>query len=198
MAAIGYGKFSARSVLGRLAPTSADGEATEEKQGGFSSVVRRVFGSDNSSAIVVKGHDDLLVYRARCCNPIKGEDVIGYVTRGKGVAVHSKNCSNVQNLMYEADRRIDVEWGKKEASGNAYPIKLTVFCDDRAGMLKQMTALISDESTNIRNISSKPTGDRQATIDLVVEIEDLKHLERIISGLRKIPGVHDVQRIQKI
>jgi GTP pyrophosphokinase len=159
--------------------------------------VRRVFGGDNS-AIVVKGHDDLLVYRARCCNPIKGEDVIGYVTRGKGVAVHSKNCSNVQNLMYEADRRIDVEWGKKEASANAYPVKLTVFCDDRAGMLKQMTALISDEDTNIRNISSKPTGDRQATIDLIVEIEDLKHLERIISGLRKIPGVHDVQRIQKI
>jgi GTP pyrophosphokinase len=100
--------------------------------------------------------------------------------------------------MYEADRRIDVEWGRKEASAGAYPVKLTVFCDDRAGMLKQMTALISDEDTNIRNISSKPTGDRQATIDLVVEIEDLKHLERIISGLRKIPGVHDVQRIQKI
>jgi guanosine-3',5'-bis(diphosphate) 3'-pyrophosphohydrolase len=198
MAAIGYGKFSARSVLGRLAPASAEGEATEEKPGGFTSVVRRVFGSDNSSAIVVKGHDDLLVYRARCCNPIKGEDVVGYVTRGKGVAVHSKSCPNVQNLMYEADRRIDVEWGKKEASANAYPVKLTVFCDDRAGMLKQMTALISDESTNIRNISSKPTGDRQANIDLVVEIEDLKHLERIISGLRKIPGVHDVQRIQKI
>jgi GTP pyrophosphokinase len=197
LAAIGYGKFSARSVLGRLAPASADGTATEEKPDGLSSVVRRVFGGDNS-AIVVKGHDDLLVYRARCCNPIKGEDVIGYVTRGKGVAVHSKNCSNVQNLMYEADRRIDVEWGKKEASANAYPVKLTVFCDDRAGMLKQMTALISDEDTNIRNISSKPTGDRQATIDLIVEIEDLKHLERIISGLRKIPGVHDVQRIQKI
>jgi GTP diphosphokinase / guanosine-3',5'-bis(diphosphate) 3'-diphosphatase len=198
LAAIGYGKFSARAVLGRLSPASADGTAAAEKtEAGLTSVVRRVFGGD-SSAIVVRGHDDLLVYRARCCNPIKGEDVIGYVTRGKGVAVHSKNCSNVQNLMYEADRRIDVEWGRKEAAAAGYPVKLTVFCDDRAGMLKQMTALISDESTNIRNINSQPTGDRQANIDLVVEIEDLKHLERIISGLRKIPGVHEVQRIQKI
>ncbi len=198
LASIGYGKFAARSVLGRLAPAaSAEGPAEEDKPGGLSSVVRRVFGGD-TSAIIVKGHDDLLVYRARCCNPIKGEDVVGYVTRGKGVAVHSKTCPNVQNLMYEPDRRIDVEWARKELGAGAYPVKLTVFCDDRAGMLKQMTALISDENTNIRNITSKPTGDRQATIDLVVEIEDLKHLERIISGLRKIPGVHDVQRIQKI
>ncbi len=198
MAAIGYGKFSARSILARLAPASTTAPAdSEQPDSGFTSVVRRVFGGD-SHAIVVKGHDDLLVYRARCCNPIKGEDVVGYVTRGKGVAVHSKNCPNVQNLLYEADRRIDVEWGKKDASGSAYPVKLVLMCDDRAGMLKQMTALISDENTNIRNISSKPTGDRQAVIDLVVEIEDLKHLERIVSGLRKIPGVHDVQRIQKI
>ena len=199
LAAIGYGKFAARSVLGRLAPATADGTAaTEKTESGLTSVVRRVFGGDGSSAIIVRGHDDLLVYRARCCNPIRGEDVVGYVTRGKGVAVHSKNCTNVQNLMYEVDRRIDVEWAKKEVSKSAYPVKLTVFCDDRAGMLKQMTALISDENTNIRNIGSRPTGDHQATIELVVEIEDLKHLERIISGLRKIPGVHDVQRVQKI
>jgi GTP pyrophosphokinase len=198
LAAIGYGKFAARSILARLAPASTEGAAPEEKSdGGLTSVVRRVFGGD-SSAIVVKGHDDLLVYRARCCNPIRGEDVVGYVTRGKGVAVHAKSCPNVQNLMYEADRRIDVEWGRKEVAKGAYPVKLTVLCDDRAGMLKQMTALISDENTNIRNIVSKPLGDHQATIDLVVEIEDLKHLERIIGGLRKIPGVHDVQRIQKI
>ncbi|HUN89227.1 MAG TPA: bifunctional (p)ppGpp synthetase/guanosine-3',5'-bis(diphosphate) 3'-pyrophosphohydrolase [Terriglobales bacterium] len=203
LAAIGYGKFAARSILARLAPASTSstpvdpGLGEQPADSGLSSVVRRVFGGDHH-AIVVKGHDDLLVYRARCCNPIKGEDVVGYVTRGKGVAVHSKNCPNVQNLLYEADRRIDVEWGRKDAAAAAYPVKLILQCDDRAGMLKQMTALISDENTNIRNISSRPTGDRQAVIDLVVEIEDLKHLERIISGLRKIPGVHDVQRIQKI
>lgn len=196
MAAIGYGKYSARQILARLAPSSSQNSAhPEEDTSGISSVVRRVFGGD-TSAILVKGHDDLLVYRARCCNPIKGEDVVGYITRGKGVAVHSKNCPNVLNLMYEAERRIDVDWARKEAAPGSYPVKLTLFTDDRPGMMKQITAIISDENTNIRNMSAR-TGDRQANIDVTIDIEDLKHLERILAGLRKIPGVHDVQRVQK-
>ncbi len=87
----------------------------------------------------MEGQDDLLVYRARCCNPIRGEEIIGYVTRGKGVAVHARVCSNVQNLLYESDRRIQVEWGA-EAPGatgaqkpTTYPVKLTMLCDDRTG-----------------------------------------------------------------
>jgi guanosine-3',5'-bis(diphosphate) 3'-pyrophosphohydrolase len=201
LAGIGYGKFSARQVLGRLLPPTAqpvDGtaESEETKPGGLTSVVRRVFGGE-STAIKVKGHDDLLVYRARCCNPIRGEDIVGYVTRGKGVAVHSRACPNVQNLMYEVDRKIAVEWGKDEFRKQGYPVKLTVFCEDRSGMLKQITALISDENTNIRNIEAR-TANSQATIDVVIEIEDLKHLERLINGLRKIPGISDVQRIKKI
>jgi GTP diphosphokinase / guanosine-3',5'-bis(diphosphate) 3'-diphosphatase len=158
--------------------------------------VRRVFGGD-SNAISVKGHDDLLVYRARCCNPIRGEDIVGYVTRGKGVAVHSKNCPNVQNLLYDVERRIDVNWGKDVQKKQGYPVKLTLFTDDRAGMLKQITAIISDDSTNIRNIEAR-TGNSQATIDVVIDIEDVKHLNSIISGLKKIAGVRDVQRVQKI
>ncbi len=196
MAAIGYGKYSARQILARLAPASSQNSAhPEEDTSGISSVVRRVFGGD-TSAILVKGHDDLLVYRARCCNPIKGEDVVGYITRGKGVAVHSKNCPNVLNLMYEPERRIDVDWARKEAAAGSYPVKLTLFTDDRPGMMKQITAIISDENTNIQNMSAR-TGDRQANIDVTIDIEDLKHLERILAGLRKIPGVHDVQRVQK-
>jgi len=159
--------------------------------------VRRVFGGDHSSAIRVKGQGDLLVYRARCCNPIRGEAVVGYVTRGKGVAVHSIDCPNVVNLMYEPERRIDVEWGKEEGAPSAFPVKLTVFCDDRFGMLKQITAVISDSKTNIRNIGAR-TENGQANVEIVMEIEDLKHLESIIQGVRKIPGVHDVQRLQRV
>ena len=201
LAGIGYGKFAARQVLGRLAPATAGQEATEaEKTGAFTSVVRRVFGAESTGAIKVHGQDDLLVYRARCCNPIRGEDIVGYVTRGKGVAVHARACPNVMNLMYDVDRRIAVEWTRppKAAGGQpaTYPVKLTVFADDRAGILKQPTAIVSDDSTNIRNIEAR-AHDQQATIDLVVDIEDLKHLERIIRGLRKVPGIRDVQRVQK-
>ena len=77
----------------------------------MSDAVKRVFFGKGSDSLQVEGQDDLLVYRARCCNPIRGEEIIGYVTRGKGVAVHARSCSNVQNLLYEADRRIEVEWG---------------------------------------------------------------------------------------
>src|SRR5438045_220253 len=115
-AAIGYGKFSARSMLAKLLPASqpdAAAPAEKEEDGGISSVVRRVFGSSaDSAALKVRGHDDLLTYRARCCTPSRGEEIIGYVTRGKGVPVHSLSCRNVRNLMYEPDRSIAVEWAK--------------------------------------------------------------------------------------
>ena len=112
------------------------------KPGAIASVVRRVFGDHN--AIMVKGQGDMLVYRARCCNPIRGESIVGYITRGKGVAVHSLNCPNVTNLMYEPERRIDVEWARDESTPTAYPVKLTVYCDDRFGMLKNITSVIGD------------------------------------------------------
>ena len=200
MAGIGYGKYSARQVLARLAPAGSEPapEGEGEKSGTIASVVRRVFGGDSSAnAIRVKGQGDLLVYRARCCNPIRGEVVVGYVTRGKGVAVHALNCPNVVNLMYEPERRIDVEWATDDGAPSAYPVKLTVFCDDRFGMLKQITAVISDTKTNIRNIEAR-TANGQANIDIILDIADLKHLENILGGVRKIPGVHDVQRLQKI
>ncbi|HEY3770946.1 MAG TPA: bifunctional (p)ppGpp synthetase/guanosine-3',5'-bis(diphosphate) 3'-pyrophosphohydrolase [Candidatus Angelobacter sp.] len=205
LAGIGYGKYSARQVLAKLSPAISEQTPNEEpdKTSTIGTVIRRVFGqSADGGAIKVKGYNDLLVYRARCCNPIRGEGIVGYVTRGKGVAVHAVSCSNVTNLMYEADRRIAVEWssiprlGKSEGRAT-YPVKLVVFCDDRPAMLKQMTAVISDHDTNIRTIEAR-TADSQATIDVVIEIQDVKHLERLILSLRKIPGIHDVQRMNKV
>jgi len=195
-------------MLARVLPpeaansVSGSPQGEDDKPGGLGSVVRRVFGGE-TSAIKVKGHDDLLVYRARCCNPIRGEEIIGYVTRGKGVAVHAKSCPNVNNLLYDVDRRIVVEWGSDGRPGTVplwqqgYPVKLGVFCDNRPGMLKQITAVISDENTNIRNIEAT-TAETHATVDIIIEIADLKHLERIMNGVRKIPGVRDVQRVQKL
>jgi len=200
MAGIGYGKYSARQVLARMTPAANEPALAgmEEKPGAIASVVRRVFGGDNqNNAIRVKGHGDLLVYRARCCNPIRGEAVVGYVTRGKGVAVHAINCPNVTNLLYEPERRIDVEWGRDEGAPSSYPVKITVFCDDRFGMLKQITEVITAAKTNIRNIEAR-TYNGQGNIDVILDIADLKHLENVITGVRKIPGVHDVQRLQKI
>jgi GTP diphosphokinase / guanosine-3',5'-bis(diphosphate) 3'-diphosphatase len=203
MAGIGYGKYSARQVLARLLPAGAthniagdiESEGLTSEPGAIASVVRRVFGDHN--AITVRGQGDMLVYRARCCNPIRGESIVGYITRGKGVAVHSVSCPNVTNLLYEPERKIDVEWARDDTTPTAYPVKLTVFCDDRFGMLKSITGVIGDAKSNIRNITAH-TANSQASVEVVLDIADLKHLEAIIGGLRKIPGVHEVQRLQKI
>ena len=148
----------------------------------------------------MEGQDDLLVYRARCCNPIRGEEIIGYVTRGKGVAVHSRSCPNVQNLLYESDRRIQVEWraDTNTQKPTTYPVKLTVLCEDRAGMLKEFTAIISDDGTNIRSSNSSSTPEGNAVVDFVIETVDVRHLTKLTQNLRKVPGVLDVQRVQKI
>jgi GTP pyrophosphokinase len=197
-------KHSAHSILNKLAPGFADsgeGEAETKSETPFD--MGRKLQLTGTDSLQVEGQTDLLVYRARCCNPIRGEEVVGYVTRGKGVAVHARGCPNVQNLLYEADRRIAVEWLGAAAEGSTprsqrYPVKISIECDDRTGMLKELTAVISDEGTNIRNVDIR-RGDRgEAVIEFVVEAEDVRHLARITSGLRRVQGVAHVQRTQRI
>jgi GTP pyrophosphokinase len=213
LSAVGFGKYSTRVVLNKLAPgsTMAAEPATPETPvgntvGQMSEVVKKVFFGKGSDSLQVEGQDDLLVYRARCCNPIRGEEIIGYVTRGKGVAVHARSCPNVQNLLYESDRRIQVEWAAPPADPGApntpkpttYPVRLTVLCEDRAGLLKEFTAIIADDGTNIRSVDSKPTPDGNAIVDFVVETVDVRHLNRLVLNLRKVPGVREVHRVQKM
>ncbi|WP_263410525.1 RelA/SpoT family protein [Terriglobus tenax] len=206
-AGLGFGKLSARQVLNKLEPGStmppetAGPEAATGSIGQMSETVKRVYFGRGSDSLQVEGQDDLLVYRARCCNPIRGEEIIGYVTRGKGVAVHARSCPNVQNLLYESDRRINVEWSAApsvNARQTTYPVKLILTCDDRSGMLKEFTAIISDDDTNIRSVESRSNDDGTATVEFVVETVDLKHLNKLVNDLRRVSGVRDVQRINKI
>jgi guanosine-3',5'-bis(diphosphate) 3'-pyrophosphohydrolase len=210
LAGVGFGKFSARQVLNKLEPGSTMSAEPATAEGGvgntlgqMSEAVKRVFFGKGSDSLQVEGQDDLLVYRARCCNPIRGEEIVGYVTRGKGVAVHARSCPNVQNLLYESDRRIQVEWSPSplepgSTKAQTYPVKLTVLCDDRAGMLKEFTAIISEDGTNIRSVDTKPMPDGQVIVEFVVETVDVRHLNKLVQNLRKVPGVRDVQRVQKI
>ncbi len=190
-AGIGYGKFAARQVLANLAPAA---KIEVEKGSKLTSAVKRVLGISRDPAIEVHGHDDLMVYRAKCCNPIRGEEVIGYITRGKGIAVHSKNCANVQNLLYDAERRIEVLWAGPKYS--LYPVALTLVTEDRQGMLADVTSAISGVNSNIQNIEAR-TGDNRALIDVTLDIVDVAHLEKIVSQLKKIEGVYQVERVTR-
>jgi GTP pyrophosphokinase len=180
-------------VLAKLFPGSALEEPAEKKS--LAKTVQRALGFSREAAIQVKGYDDLLVYRAKCCNPIRGEEIVGYITRGKGVAVHSKNCPNVQNLLYESERRMEVEWAP--STEDSYPVQLTVRTQDRPGLLKELTAAIT-EKTNIRNMETKVGDGGDAVIDLTLDIADKKHLERLVLAMRKVSGVRDVERIYRI
>jgi GTP diphosphokinase / guanosine-3',5'-bis(diphosphate) 3'-diphosphatase len=198
-AALGYGKFSARQVLQNLVP-GTDAQTAEAPKispatpgtgapGGTS-------GDPGDLVIKVKGVDDLLVYRAKCCNPIRGEAIVGYVTRGKGIAVHSVNCTNVQNLMYEVERKIDVEWAR--AVTETFPVRVVVHTDDRPGMLNQLTSALFAEQSNIRSLEASSDDKRGdgAIIDMTLEIRDKKQLERVAAAIRRISGVRDVERTQ--
>ncbi len=198
-AALGYGKFSARQVLQNLAPDAVGEPVEAPKPAPAPSVPGGPGGAQGDPGdlvIKVKGVDDLLVYRAKCCNPIRGEAIVGYVTRGKGIAVHSKNCTNVQNLMYEVERKIDVEWAR--AATETFPVRVVVHTDDRPGMLNQLTSVLAAEQSNIRSLEASSDDKRGdgAIIDMTVEVRDKKQLERVAAGIRRISGVRDVERTQ--
>lgn len=201
-AALGYGKFSARQVLQKLAPDQVTPETPQAAPGPEPSAgaapAQQQPGSDQDLIIKVKGIDDLLVYRAKCCNPIRGEAIVGYVTRGKGVAVHSLSCTNVQNLMYEVERKIDVEWAR--AASETFQVKLLIHTEDRPGILNQLTQALFGEQINIRSLEARGDDERAADgaiIDVTVEVRDKKQLERVVSAVRRISGVRDIERINQ-
>jgi GTP pyrophosphokinase len=190
---LGYGKYSVRQILQKA--TGQDlGEAPPEKAPTLVSTVKRALGF-GESAILVKGHGDLMVYRAKCCNPIPGDEIVGYVTRGRGVAIHNAACPNVQSLLYEAERRMPVEWtGAAEAK---FPVRLVIRTEDRPGILAAITAAISEARSNIRFLETH-TDNLQARITVSLEIADRKQLERIVAGIKKLPGVLDVERSSRL
>jgi len=194
---LGYGKFSARQIISNalgepIAP--AKPEAPVEEPPNLVSTVKRML-RVGDAPLQVGGQDDLMVFRAKCCNPIPGDEIVGYVTRGRGVAVHAKTCPNVENLLYQVERRIDVEWGG--AAGAIYPVTLLIRAQDRPGMLADITSVISETGANIRTLGSHPDN-LHARIDLTLEIADRKQLERIIVNIRKISGIFGVERLYKV
>jgi GTP pyrophosphokinase len=149
---------------------------------------------DGEGVIKVHGIDDLMVYRAKCCNPIRGEAIVGYVTRGKGVAVHSRMCPNVQSLMYDVERKIEVEWAR--SADDSFPVRIVIHTDDRPGMLNQLTSVLSDENTNIRSLEAKGATDHDGgVVDITVDVRDKKQLEKLVNAMRRISGVRDVERL---
>jgi guanosine-3',5'-bis(diphosphate) 3'-pyrophosphohydrolase len=190
-AAVGYGKMAARTAVERFVPAEELAHpARSSRESTVSRVVRKIlpFGAPD---IVVVGHNDLLASLAKCCSPLPGEKIVGYITRGRGVSVHSESCPNVANLFYDPERSIDVAWAGQR--GGEYAIELEVFGDDRPGLLADLTKAIAGEGSNIRRIEARSEG-REGYVTASLEISDLKHLEKILARLRAVSGVREVVR----
>ncbi|HKB78980.1 MAG TPA: bifunctional (p)ppGpp synthetase/guanosine-3',5'-bis(diphosphate) 3'-pyrophosphohydrolase [Thermoanaerobaculia bacterium] len=188
---LGYGKVSPRAILERfVSEEQKDAPPTDE--GVLQKAVRKIFPfTASSAAISVKGYDDLMTYLAKCCNPLPGERIVGYVTRGKGVAVHSASCPNVKNLMFNPDREISVDWADQRQA--QFQVELEILMDDRQGILARVVNTIANLKTNIRQMDTR-SGDGRATAELVLEIADLKHLEKVIRSIEGLDGVMQVER----
>ena len=191
LAALGYGKASLQRVLERLVSSEQLGERSQASQ--ISSVVRRMFGGRDHK-IKVRGFDDLMVFRARCCNPIRGEKIVGYITRGKGVSVHSATCPNVLNLLYDPERRIEVVWDKADDS-SSFTVGLTIQVEDRRGILADVTSGIASVNVNMKKVEASANDNQHGRISAMLDINDLKHLQRVIKVVRAVPGVLDVERV---
>jgi guanosine-3',5'-bis(diphosphate) 3'-pyrophosphohydrolase len=191
-AAVGYGRVSMRQVLQRLLPAEKLAvEPAAEKPRPIADAVKRLL-RVSDERITVKGEGDLLIYRAKCCNPIMGEPIVGYITRGKGISVHAQTCPNVTSLMYDPERRVAVEW--ERGADAAYEVRIAVSVEDRPGLLAAITSVLATSNTDIRTAEARTFDDRTAAIDLTLRIQDLKHLEKVVKSIRSVSGVLDVER----
>jgi GTP pyrophosphokinase len=189
-AAIGYGKITARAVLTRLVGQDGLREKHVPEAQVAEPPARKppASGVIDDTKIKVRGIDDLMIFRARCCNPIRGEKIVGYITRGKGVSVHSVLCTNVTNLLFDPERRIDVEWDTGSDT-LPYTVRLKISVEDRRGILADMSSRIADIDTNIKDVEATVGTDQRGSIRMTVEISDVKHLDRVIRSIKNVEGV---------
>jgi guanosine-3',5'-bis(diphosphate) 3'-pyrophosphohydrolase len=190
LADVGYGKLLPKVLVAKLFPKEEPKDAAGAA-GAIQKAVRRILPLGGAS-IRVKGENDLLVSLAKCCRPVAGEEIVGYVTRGRGVSIHATACPNVKSLLFDPSREIHVEWDNaKDAS---FTVDLEILTEDRPGMLARMTKVISEANSNIRAIEARTSRDGTATIEASVTTLDRRHLERLLHTLRNLPGVTEVRR----
>jgi len=191
LAKIGFGKATVQQVLERVLPEVED-ETPKPTPGRLRRAFERLVDSRATGPVLVKGENDVLFVLAQCCRPVPGDEIVGYVTRGRGISVHATDCPNVRNLLYNPEREIDVAWAADRV--DLYSVSLILATEDRQGMLARLTDTIARQDTNIRQIEADTDRPGRGNIVVVVDVRDRAHLERVRQALRDLPGVLDVNR----
>ena len=189
VANVGYGKITPLQVVRKIAPKQ---EPEADQESIFNKIVDRVARKKRlKDGVLVKGVDDILIRFGKCCQPVPGDPIIGYITRGYGVAVHRTNCVNA--LRMTPERQIEVEWNQD--SSETYPVKIQIVSLDRVGLLADVVGTISKFSANILTASSETRENKMVDSYFTIGVENTSHLERILSAVRKVKLVQDVKRI---
>lgn len=191
---VGYGKLSVHKVISKITLKTTPAPASQTS-GPLQQIFDRAAekSSEKSQVVTVKGVNDLLIRFARCCNPVPGESVIGFITRGRGISVHQRNCAKILNS--DSHRRIEIEWDQSKKSTR--DIKIRVISEDRSGLLADLSQVIRDNQCNITRAQIGTTKDKKAVCVFGVGVADLGQLRKVISTLEGVPGVVSVTRVQK-
>jgi GTP pyrophosphokinase len=191
LASIGYGKTSLQQVLGKLAPAAVhDTEAVAEAK--TAKTTRR---AGEGPAVRISGVDDLLVRFAKCCAPVPGDSIVGFITRGRGLTVHARDCLTVAKNVLDRERLVAVEWDAGETTKR--PVRIAVYIGrDRPGLLAEITSAISSRQGNIIKAEITVTEDRKGLNYFVVEVADLRQLQDIMQGIREVKDIANVERVR--
>ena len=191
-ARLGYGKTTVAQVLARVLTDEELATPPPAPPGPLRQALNRLLPSSGQGPMAVSGPGDLLTVLAKCCRPVPGDEIVGYITRGRGISVHSVDCPNVRNLLYNPEREIEVTWAKED--GGLYPVSFLIETEDRRGMLARLTEAIAKLDTNIRQIEADTERPGRGDIEVVVEVRNRAHVDRIRHALRALPGVLEVNR----
>ena len=187
MALIGYGKVSAKSVVNQIMPESGQKEPEP-----FLEKIKKKFRKTSDAGISITGVEDVMVRFARCCNPLPGDEVVGFISRGRGMSVHMANCSMIRDT--DPERIIDVQWNIKEKQ--TYPVDIRVVCKDKKGLLAEISNAISNLDINIAHATVDTTPDQSAVLDFKLDVHDVNQLNQVFSNLRKLSSVLSIERLR--
>jgi GTP pyrophosphokinase len=183
---IGYGKFSAATVIRPLLPEplikegASKGTPSKEAEKG---------------GLKIKGLGDVMMHISKCCNPVPGEPIIGFITRGRGISVHSVHCPNKDNFDYDHDRLVELTW--ESGAGTSHSVEILVHTIDQAGVLAAVTTVISQANANISRAEVITTEEKKATLQFCIIIRNASHLEQVLNNIEKVEGVLKARRVRK-
>ena len=189
--AIGEGQVSPQSIVSRVSRLVSEDAIEEAEEIPAARPVR--LGRPHDSAVVVQGRSDVWVKLARCCTPVPGDEILGFVTRGQGVSVHRTDCPNVRDLLRQEDRMIDVSWNAGKATSFAVSIQVEAL--DRRKLLQDITTVLGEQHVNIISSSSNTGRDRIANLRFTFELADIAHLSSVLAAVKRVDSVFDAYRV---